>query len=274
MIVVTVAALHLSQASAGSPMFDEGLAAYSTGDITTAYQLWRPLAERGDVEAQFALGLLYYDGISVPVDHAESSYWFHLAAEQGHPGAQYNLGNAYLRGEGVRKNEAMAVHWWRKAAEQGMPAAQFILAKAYQEGVGVEKDEQIAAQLYGQLAENDHPLGIAINARLDKPVQSVEEVDCEGWLGNQPPNAYTVQLISTRRPEDAFELALKHDLAGYVVCSYTHEEHTLHALLLGAYPSADAASEAVAVLPPGLKTGRPWIRKITGLKKLVVGNMR
>lgn len=271
---VAVAALHLSQACAGSPMFDQGLAAYLTGDIATAYQLWRPLAEHGDADAQFAFGSLYYDGIGVPVDHAESNYWFHLAAKQGHAGAQYNLGNAYLRGEGVRKNEAMAVHWWRKAAVQNLVVAQFNLAKAYQEGVGVEKDEQIAAHWYEQLAEKDHPLGIAMNIKLDMPVQSVDEVDCEGWLGNQPPNAYTVQLISTRRPEAAYELARQYDLAGYVVCSYAHEEHTRHALLLGAYPSADAAREAVAGLPPELKTGRPWIRKITSLKQLVLGNTR
>jgi len=234
-------------------MFEEGLMAYSTGDITTAYQLWQPLAEHGDAEAQFALGLLYYDGMGVPVDHTESSYWFHLAAEQGQASAQYNLGNAYFRGEGVRKDEAMAVHWWRKAADQGLAAAQFILAKAYQEGVGVEKDEQTAARLYGQLEGKDPPLGIAMNATLDTPVQSVEEDDCESWLGKQPPDAYTVQLISTRRRDDAVELARQHDLAGYVVCSYMHEGNTLNALLFGVYPSAGAAGEAVAVLPPGLK---------------------
>lgn len=272
--IVAVAALHLAQASAGSPVFEEGLMAYSTGDITTAYQLWQPLAEHGDAEAQFALGLLYYDGIGVPVDHTESSYWFHRAAEQGHAGAQYNLGNAYLRGEGVRKNEAMAVHWWRKAADQGMAAAQFILAKAYQEGLGVEKDEQAAARLYAQLDGKDPPLGIATNATLEKPVQSDGQADCEHWLGNQPPNAYTVQLISTTRRDEAFELARKNDLAGYVVCSYAHEGQIRNVLLLGAYPSASAAGDAAADLPPELKKGKPWIRQITGLRQLVAGNTR
>ena len=273
-MIAAIAALHLSQASAGSPVFEEGLMAYSTGDVTTAYQLWQPLAEHGDAEAQFALGLLYYDGIGVPVDHTESSYWFHRAAEQGHAGAQYNLGNAYLRGEGVRKNETMAVRWWRKAADQGMTAARFILAKAYQEGLGVEKDEQAAARLYAQLDGKDPPLGIATNATLDEPVQSDEQTDCESWLGNQSPDAYTVQLVSTTRRDEAFELARKNDLAGYVVCSYTYEGQTRNALLLGAYPSAGAAGDAVADLPPELTRGKPWIRKITGLRQLVAGNTR
>ena len=47
-----LAVLHLSQASAGGPVYDEGLAAFSSGDIATAYQLWRPLAEHGDADDQ------------------------------------------------------------------------------------------------------------------------------------------------------------------------------------------------------------------------------
>jgi len=93
--IVTLITLYLSHSYAGGPMYDKGLAANSTGDIITAYQLWNPLAEHGDTDAQSALGSLYYDGIGVPVDHTESSYWFHLAAEQGYAIAQYNLGNDY-----------------------------------------------------------------------------------------------------------------------------------------------------------------------------------
>ena len=40
-------------------------------------------------------------------------------AEQGVADAQYNLGVCYYNGEGVTKDYAEAVRWWRKAAEQG-----------------------------------------------------------------------------------------------------------------------------------------------------------
>ena len=36
--------------------FEDGRAAYQRGDYATAFKLWRPLAEQGDSEAQFALG--------------------------------------------------------------------------------------------------------------------------------------------------------------------------------------------------------------------------
>lgn len=121
-----------------------------------------------------------------------------------------------------------------------MPDARFNLAKAYQEGMGVKQDKQAAARLFGQLAEKDYPLGIAVNVKLEKPLSvSVDEApDCEGWLGKQPANAYTVQYISTRHLDKAHRLARKYNLDGYIVCSYVHEEYTLHALLNGSYASS------------------------------------
>jgi TPR repeat protein len=280
--IIVHAALHLSPARAGSPMYDEGLAAYSSGDIATAYQLWEPLAEHGDPDAQFALASLYYDGIGVPVDHTESSYWFLLAAKQGHAYAQYNIGNAYKRGEGVRQSDAMAVHWWEKAAEQSLAEAQYTLALAYQEGAGVPRDEQMAARYYRQAAENGHPDASAAIAETDRPerssiaetnrpARSSNETDCEHWLSEQSPNAYTLQLMSTTRSEDIQELAREHDLSDYVVCSYIHEGNTRYALLIGAYPNIDTASAAAAGLPRGLKTGKPWVRKIKDLMRIAAG---
>jgi uncharacterized protein len=45
---------------------EEGFAAYQRGEYRTAYRLWRPLAQRGDVRAQGALGGLYADGRGSP----------------------------------------------------------------------------------------------------------------------------------------------------------------------------------------------------------------
>jgi hypothetical protein len=270
--IIVLAVVHLSPVCAGGPIYDEGLAAYASGDIATAFQLWRPLAEHGDADAQFALASLYYDGIGVPADHMESSYWFLLAAKQGHAGAQYNIGNAYKRGEGVHQSDAMAVHWWEKAAGQGLAEAQFNLALAYQEGAGVAKDKQMAARYYRQAAENGHPDASSMTADPDRPAQSPDATDCESWLASQSPNAYTLQLMSTTHPEDIQALAREHDLSGYIVCRYTHEGSSRHALLIGAYPDINTASAAAAHLPPGLKTGKPWVRRIKDLMRIAVGH--
>ena len=53
--------------------------------------------------------------------------WFRKAAEQGNAEAQYRLGLSYYNGEGVPKDYAQAAFWWRKAAEQGEDTAQYNL---------------------------------------------------------------------------------------------------------------------------------------------------
>ena len=61
---------------------NEGVAAYNRGDFATALREWRPLAEQGVAEAQFNLGLMYYDGEGVPQDYAEAVKWYRKAAEE------------------------------------------------------------------------------------------------------------------------------------------------------------------------------------------------
>ena len=47
------------------------------------------LAEQGDVEAQYSLGIDYDIGSGVQQDEAEAARWYRLAADQGHVGAQF-----------------------------------------------------------------------------------------------------------------------------------------------------------------------------------------
>ncbi len=68
--------------------FEDGEIAYDRGDYATALQLWRPLAEKGHMEAQYSLGVMYADGAGMPRDDAAAHMWFTLAAAQGFGEAQ------------------------------------------------------------------------------------------------------------------------------------------------------------------------------------------
>ena len=50
----------------------KGYDAFEAGDYATALQEWRPLAEQGDADAQYFLGVMYKNGQGVPQDYAES----------------------------------------------------------------------------------------------------------------------------------------------------------------------------------------------------------
>jgi TPR repeat protein len=43
----------------------------------------RALAEQGEVDAQYAMGLIYAEGRGVELDLAQSHYWLSRAVEQG-----------------------------------------------------------------------------------------------------------------------------------------------------------------------------------------------
>ncbi len=255
--------------TAGS-LFEQGREAYQQGDVATAIELWRPLAEQGDAEAQFALGTLYYSGVGVPVNHTESSYWFHLAAEQDYAPAQYNLGNAYKRGEGVRRNDKMAVRWWQRAAQLGFAAAQFNLASAYRDGAGIDKDPGQAMVLYRLAAKNGYQPALDLLAGVEATdTEAGKQTGCRAWLEKHASMSYTLQLLSTSQKGGAERLALEHKLREHTVCSYQVKGQTVYALLLGAYPDTAAAQQAVDALPPALRTNKPWIRKLSAVRKLV-----
>ena len=75
--------------------FQKGVKAYERGDYATALREFRLVAKQGDADAQFYLGLMYYEGQGVPQDYAEAVKWYRKAAEQGNALAQVNLGVMY-----------------------------------------------------------------------------------------------------------------------------------------------------------------------------------
>ena len=97
------------QTSVATSTFDESYAALSRGDYATALNGFRTLAERGDADAQYNLGVMYANGEGVARDYAEAVSWYRMAAEQGHAVAQNKLGVRYACGEGVARDYAEAV---------------------------------------------------------------------------------------------------------------------------------------------------------------------
>ena len=109
LLVLLALASPLSMAGgAVAGPFEDAQAAHSRRDYATALRLWRPLADQGNAEAQYALGFMYDGGQGVPKNYARAAKWWRLAADQGHTFAQYNLGTLYDDGNGVPQNKAEA----------------------------------------------------------------------------------------------------------------------------------------------------------------------
>ena len=99
--------------------FDDGVNAYEKGDYKTALTIFEDLAKKGDIDAQYNLGVMYREGGGVRQDHKKAIEWTEKAANQGDVDAQYNLGIMYDNGEGVKQDKKIAKEWFGKACDGG-----------------------------------------------------------------------------------------------------------------------------------------------------------
>ena len=118
--------------------------AYASGDVTRARSLWLPLADAGDPEAAFRLGLLSDLGKGVPEDAEAAFRWFLRAADAGYAAAEFNVAVMKDSGRGTPHDMAGAAEWYARAAARGNHRAQYNLALLYSDGDGVPRNQAVA----------------------------------------------------------------------------------------------------------------------------------
>jgi len=148
--------LCMTVAAAHADTFEDGMAAYEHANYAKAVEIWRPLAEQGDVAAQLKMGSMYAAGMGVERDGAEALKWFHKAEEQGSVEAEFEIGAMYGKGQGVPIDYEKALKWYRSAAEQGYAPAQYKLGASYVKGEGVSTDYVTAYAWMSIAAKQDY----------------------------------------------------------------------------------------------------------------------
>src|ERR1041384_1134987 len=132
------------------------------------------LANKGDAEAQYHVGMMYNNGIGTQRDLRQAFAWFQKSTASNDPLGAYKLGCYYDgQGEGIVSsdaNEALkykliaaeagyvlaqhdvallyakqenfeeAIKWWKRSADQGHPKALYNLSGLYFQGKGAPKD--------------------------------------------------------------------------------------------------------------------------------------
>ena len=113
-------------------------------------------AKKGNVDAQYDLGVMYYEGIKVPKEIEKAVDWFTRSAEQGDKEAQYTLGVIYYQGKSIQQDYQKAIYWLTKSAEQDDAEAQLFLGVMYYEGKGILQDYKKAFEWLTKSAEQDN----------------------------------------------------------------------------------------------------------------------
>ena len=129
LITLVLALAAPSNAWFFSKSFEDGEKAYDAGDYSTAFEIWLPLAEQGDISAQSIIALMYDLGMGVQKNYSESVRWYRNAAEQGHARSQYNLALMYAKGNGVPIDIVTSYMWLLISSGNGNHAAKETLNK-------------------------------------------------------------------------------------------------------------------------------------------------
>lgn len=103
--------------------FDKGIEAYNKGDHETAINELEPLAQKGNVKAQFSLARIYSARKVSSDDQKKAINWYTKAAEQKHTISQYILGQIYAQEKNIAKDYAMSYAWYNLALSQGNETA-------------------------------------------------------------------------------------------------------------------------------------------------------
>ena len=153
--VVTAQSLSAFAGPAYAGSFEDGVAAVDREDYEAAVEIWTPLAEGGDVAAQYNLGVMHYRGKGVPADPEQAAAWFGRASDQGHGRASFNLAFMYDRGQGIAEDDERALEFYERAAEAGDVRAKGFLGFKYQNGDGVAQDYVLAYKWLDLAARQD-----------------------------------------------------------------------------------------------------------------------
>ncbi|MDD2829364.1 MAG: tetratricopeptide repeat protein [Sulfuricurvum sp.] len=131
----------------------EAKAAMQKEDFATAIKEWTALANKGNAEAQFNLGVIYGAGLGTESNMDKAIGWYNKAATQNHPEAAYIMSIAYAKGQGIKEDKTASMQWLKKAAELGSARAQNSLGDDYFDGIDVAQNRSTAFYLYKKAAE-------------------------------------------------------------------------------------------------------------------------
>jgi hypothetical protein len=245
-----------------------------------------------DPGADFAMALRYFAGEGVERDNRQGLEYLRRAAEAGYAEAQFNLGNYHNM---FAADYPEAARWWRRAGQQGHAQALFNLAELLASELVPAEDGEHAAVYYqraaalGFVAETEpqapapdvemasvpvlappppEPPQLSVIKVSPEPVTAAKADDpaTASWLESAADSA-TIQIFASVSLAEARALVKRHswrrDLA---LLSFARDGRQWHALLYGQFPDVATARRAMPELPPVLRAGKPWSRRMSDVR--------
>ncbi|TAH33784.1 MAG: hypothetical protein EYC62_06175 [Alphaproteobacteria bacterium] len=143
------------------PSLASGKKAFDKNQFDLASKHLLPLARKGNVEAQYLMGVVYSHAKGKMRDYQKAAHWYDKAAEKGSKEAQFNLGFMLYQGAGdsgdktsVAQDYTQAAKYLKMAADQGVPMAQHLMGLLHLRGQGVAMNMYEALRWSSLAADN------------------------------------------------------------------------------------------------------------------------
>lgn len=210
----------------------------ANADEAASFKAMVALADKGDAEAQYHVGMMHNNGIGTRQDPRQAFEWFQKSAASSDPLGAYKLG-CYYDGQfagivtsdshealkyklvAAKAGYALAQHdvalmyfrqgnpeealkWWKMAGDQGHEKSLYSLSMAYSAGKGAPRDLSLSYAYFklSKLAPRKNVNEMA--AMLSKPELEQAEKLVSGWSA-QP----TALTLKAKRGVGAAEELLK-----------------------------------------------------------------
>lgn len=169
-------------------------------DTKKAFEWYQKSAAQNNAQAQFNLGLHYYNGWRVTKNLTVAAKWYSLAADQGYTMALHNLAMMYQNGEGVIQSLKGAVKLYQLAAVAGEAKSINALGIMYYTGQGLPTDKILGFALVNYAQKLD-PLSVKKSAydEMKKLMQDTEIAESNLILQRMEKEK-SVQSILSEKP--------------------------------------------------------------------------
>jgi len=196
-------------------------------------------AERGEPDAEYALGYMYYYGIDTTQDTDTALIWIKRAAAQGQPLA-------------IQAAKMMSKQQYPNKGEASMDQQD----TASPATTPVSKKAQKSAHQHQWSAHQIAPASSAANLAIMK----------------MPASHYTLQIMASSKIATIQNFVKSHHL-GFAAKTYQTTAHgnPLYVLVYGNYPTRAAAQAAKSRLPANVQTMHPWVRSFGEIQQAIRG---
>ncbi len=123
-------------------------------DLRKSYFYYEGAAQQGDVYSRYVTGMMNLLGIGSPRNVALGLEWLRPLAEGGNTSVAYLIGSVYQLGYWMPMDRAEASRWFKMAADSKHPGSLLYLGKNAESGVFGENEaerESIASKAYNEV---------------------------------------------------------------------------------------------------------------------------